>query len=78
MGWGCVKNFKLVVVDGLVCEDFFAFVLEKMKSLEAIRDDMEVDLWWSEMNMSELVVFILYVFVFLNVFLVFVDMYNVL
>ena len=77
-GWGCVKNPKLVAADGSVCEDFPALVLEKMKSLEAIRDDMEVDLRWSETNTSELAAFTSYALAFPNAFLALVDTYNVL
>jgi len=77
-GWDCVKNPRLKAANGSTCEDFPALVMEKMKRLEAVRDDMEPDLRWNETNTSELAAFTSYALAFPSAFLALVDTYNVL
>ena len=77
-GWDCVKNPRLKAANGSTCEDFPALVMEKMKCLEAVRDDMEPDLRWNETNTSELAAFTSYALAFPSAFLALVDTYNVL
>ena len=78
-GWSDLKNVRLVSADGSsTCQDFPALVLEKMKRLRAVRDDMELELRWSETNESELAAFTSYAIAFPRSFLALVDTYNVL
>jgi len=78
-GWNDLKNVRLASADrSSVCEDFPALVLDMMKRLQAVRDDMELELRWSETNESELVAFTSYAIAFPNSFLALVDTYNVL
>ena len=73
-----MKNPRLKAANGSTCEDFPALVMEKMKRLEAVRDDMEPDLRWNETNTSELAAFTSYALAFPSAFLALVDTYNVL
>ena len=78
-GWNDLKNVRLASADrSSVCEDFPALVLDMMRRLQAVRDDMELELRWSETNESELVAFTSYAIAFPNSFLALVDTYNVL
>jgi nicotinate phosphoribosyltransferase len=86
-GWDCVKNPALEAKDDenltktskkTCCEDFPALVREKMKMLEAVREDMDADLRWGETNTSELAAFTSYALAFPSSFLALVDTYNVL
>ena len=83
-GWDCVRNPKLALSakaggEGKkACDDFPALVRDKMRQLERIRDDMEVDLQWTETNESELAAFTSYALAFPSSFLALVDTYDVL
>ncbi|CEF96681.1 Nicotinate phosphoribosyltransferase-like [Ostreococcus tauri] len=77
--WSTVKNPKLVSADGsTTCDDFPALVMEKLKQLEALRDDMDLELRWTDTNTSELAAFTTYALAFPGSFLALVDTYNVL